>query len=92
MPQTDSNTIPQPFDNAEQAWFWYCQCQISKNCGESPQPRKTYTLRPCGLDDIYICVVRLSLAGILKKRHINTLIKYGDKLYPPDPRIEEEAE
>jgi hypothetical protein len=79
------------FKNAEEAWFWYCRHQALKE-GSSYRPQIPRLSRPCSLSDIYVCVVKLSLCGILKKRHVNTLVKFGRRLSPPDHRLDEEVE
>ena len=50
----------EPFDSAEEAWFWYCRCeQMGTN---RPLNSKTTVARPCETSDIF-----LTLKGLFRK-------------------------
>lgn len=76
------------FDCAEDAWFWYCKYE--KRTPYKSNNSNDVVIRPCVVDDIYLCVVKLYLAKKISERHIKTLVKYGRMLCPPDVRIKDE--
>jgi hypothetical protein len=91
IPESDAvaeGPIAIPFSDAEEAWFWYCKYEERSVFRSSNSNRETP--RPCQLDDIYICVVRLALDGKISRRHVATLVKYGRKQRPPDFRVKDE--
>lgn len=77
------------FDCAEDAWFWYCKYE--KRTPYKSNNSNNVVIRPCVLDDIYLCVEKLFFAKKIGGRHVKTLIKYGRMLCPPDIRVEDEA-
>ncbi len=77
------------FDCAEDAWFWYCKYE--KRTPYKSNNSNSVVIRPCVIDDIYLCVVKLYLAKKISERHIKTLVKYGRMLCPPDARVKDEA-
>ncbi|MFO1129307.1 MAG: hypothetical protein U1E66_12845 [Rhodospirillales bacterium] len=79
-----------PFDNAEQAWFWFVRCQMVRRDG-ARFPATGSLHRPCDPDDIYVAVVALQRRAILHANHLSTLGRYGVRGNPPDPRCREEA-
>ena len=75
----------QPFESAEEAWFWFCRCeQIGY-----PRPRNNTSnvVRPCETSDIFITLKNLFKTGILKSAHIKVLTKYGFEQVPPHPHF-----
>ncbi|MCW9034758.1 MAG: hypothetical protein OQJ97_11115 [Rhodospirillales bacterium] len=82
-----------PFHNAEEAWFWFSRCQNLRNEGARFGEGTKQRTRPCDPDDVYREVQRLKRKGILHKRHLSVLGKFGKLETPPDPRhYEEEPE
>ncbi len=79
------------FNNAEEIWFWFCRSQKARQELSRFEKNSYSPIRPCSPDDILQIVLQLNLAGILQKRHINTLTKYGNLYYIPDYRIKEES-
>jgi len=79
----------QPFDSAEEAWFWYCRCE------QIGRPRPVYddtpTVRPCETSDIFITLKNLWKAGILRAAHIKVLSKYGYAQTPPHPHFGDDS-
>ncbi len=78
------------FNSAEEAWFWYCKYE-KKSPYKLNNSNKSI-LRPCVVDDIYLCVVKLYLAKKIRECHLKTLIKFGRKFCPPDSRLQEEEQ
>jgi hypothetical protein len=79
-----------PFENAEQAWFWFVRCQMVRRDG-ARLPSSGNMRRPCDPDDIYVAVLALQRRAVLHGSHLNTLGRYGVRGRPPDPRCREEA-
>ncbi len=78
------------FENAEEAWFWYCR--YDERNGFKLNNSSNRIIRVCNLDDIYLVVSKLYLAKKISERHLKTLIKYGRMQIVPDERIEEEKD
>ena len=75
----------EPFDSAEEAWFWYCRCEQME--GSRPSHSKLTKMRPCETSDIFIVLKRLFREGILKPSHLKVLSKYGYAQVPPHPHF-----
>ena len=68
------------FENAEEAWMWFCFCEsLPKSFKRSG---KTATW-PCETSDIAIVVKRLLQQKILTQEHLKILSLYGLKQIPP---------
>ena len=79
----------QPFESAEEAWFWYCRCeQIGY-----PRPVKSNSTmaRPCETSDIFITLKNLFKTGVLRAAHIKVLSKYGYSQTPPHPHFGDDS-
>ncbi len=79
-----------PFLDAEEAWFWFSRCQNLRALGGCTQGDAPQFVRPCEPDDVYRIVRKLERKGLLHKRHIRVLGKFGSLETPPDPRSHEE--
>ena len=79
----------QPFDSAEEAWFWYCRCEQM----EYPRPSNNNTMmtRPCETSDIFITLKKLFRSGVLRAAHIKVLSKYGYSQIPPHPHFGDDS-
>jgi hypothetical protein len=73
-----------PFDTAQEAWFWYAQCQIARNDGVRFRAGRG-EIRPCEPDDIYRAVNGLVRRRVLDSGHVTVLGRFGRRLSPPDP-------
>jgi hypothetical protein len=73
------------FASAEEAWFWYCRYE--NHTPYKANSSNAVVIRPCVIDDVYVCAVKLYLARKIGERHIKTLVKYGRAQMPPDMRI-----
>ena len=75
----------EPFDSAEEAWFWYCLCEQQGanrgHCGDSN------VCRPCETSDIFVAVKSLLRGGVLRPAHVKVLSKYGYCQVPPHPHF-----
>lgn len=77
--------MAEPFDCAEDAWLWYCRCQIARLDGVRFSAGLAEVPRPCDPDDIYRVVDRLYRARMLEAAHLMVLGVFGRRLVSPDP-------
>ena len=68
------------FDNAEDAWMWFCFCETTP---KSFKRDKSNVAWPCETSDIAIVVKRLLQQKILTAAHLKILELYGLKQIPP---------
>lgn len=73
------------FESAEEAWFWYCRYE--KHTPFKARNSNALVPRPCAVDDVYVCALKLYLARKISERHVKTLVKYGRAQVPPDARV-----
>lgn len=86
------NQDGEPFDTAEQAWFWFCLCQIGRNEGARFAAGLAAVPRACDPDDIYRAVLAQVRAGRLGPGHLRVLEVHGLRQCPPgraDPPFEQ---
>lgn len=79
-----------PFNNAEEAWFWYVRCQRLRDMGATLRDRTVTSARPCDPDDLYRAVITLARTGRIGRSHLGVLRRFGIEDRPPDPRCSEE--
>lgn len=91
VPRPASQAPTQPFDDAEQAWFWFARCQRARRDGAAFRDPAAAFQRPCDPDDIYRVVVALRRRGRLDGMHLTVLARFGVADRPPDPRRGDEA-
>jgi hypothetical protein len=75
----------EPFRSAEEAWFWYTQCQLARIDGARSVASAGAASRPCDPDDIYRAVDALYRRRRIDRNHIGILGRYGLRLCPPNP-------
>jgi len=80
--QDDNQLVP--FDNAEQAWFWFIQAQEARNQGARFSAGLGTSPRPCEPADVLNILNRLHRSRRLSMEHILVLRHYGKRLMPPD--------
>lgn len=89
-----SRAVPEyptaPFENAEEAWFWFVRSQKLRDQGARMGDRSVSMVRPCDPDDLYRAVVMLAKGGRIGAAHIGVLSRFGLEDRPPDPRCREE--
>ncbi len=75
-----------PFNDTEEAWFWFCRYQAMRDEAGSFCRKSSFSTiqRPCDLDDIIRVVLKLRLAGHITQRHVDILIEYGSRFTTPD--------
>lgn len=79
----------QPFDSAEEAWFWYCRCEQIGH--PRPLNNNVAMARPCETSDIFITLKNLFKTGVLRAAHIKVLSKYGYSQTPPHPHFGDDS-
>lgn len=74
-----------PFENAEEAWFWFIQAMQARAEGARFTQGLALYPRPCEPIDILKLVERLHRQRRLLMDHVLVLRHYGTRLLPPDP-------
>ncbi len=83
-PTTDNKT--QPFECAEEAWFWFILAQDAKNDGARVTAGAGLIPRPCEPADIFNVLNQLHRGRRLLMEHLLVLRHYGRRQMAPDPR------
>ena len=78
------NAVGEPFDDMEQAWFWFIAANEAKNSGARITAGQGLTQRPCEPNDIMAITERLFRNRILTIDHFRVLKHYGDRGFAPD--------
>ena len=90
-PRPQADIVREPFDSAEEAWFWFVQAQQARNDGARFTLGAGAIPRPCEPCDILKIVDRLYRNRRLVMDHLLVLRHYGVRMLPPDPRRSKEA-
>lgn len=80
-----------PFENVEEAWFWFVSAQQAKNEGARITAGQSLYPRPCEPIDILKTVERLYRQRRLTMDHLRVLKHYGQRSYAPDVRRSRES-
>ena len=75
----------EPFQNAEQLWFWFLYSKSVQN--NYSHGRATSTRRPCELIDVETLITKLYLCGKLNDEHLSVMKKFGDRRRAPHQYI-----
>lgn len=86
IPKPQSEQATEPFDSAEQAWFWFIQAQQARNDGARTAAGLGRQARPCEPLDILRVLDRLYRHRRLLMDHMLVLRHYGRRQLAPDPR------
>lgn len=86
FPKPTSDVKTEPFNSAEEAWFWFLAAQAARNDGARVSAGAGLVARPCIPDDIYNVLNRLHRDRRLLMEHLLVLRHYGRRQMPPDPR------
>jgi hypothetical protein len=73
-----------PFDNGEEAWFWFISAQQAKNEGARVVANMGKEIRPCEPIDIFKILDRLYRNRVLTMHHFKVLRHYGRRGFAPD--------
>lgn len=77
------------FLSAEEAWFWFTRCQVSRWDGVRIDGAAKQE-RPCGPDDIYRWACELYRARAIGPAHLEIMAEYGFLERAPDPHLDSE--
>ena len=80
-----------PFENTQDAWFWFIQAQKARSEGARIAAGQALYPRPCEPIDIFKVIDRLYRQRRLDMNHFNVLRHYGVRGFAPDPRRVKEA-
>lgn len=87
----ENEQIGEPFNNAEEAWFWFIKAQQARNEGARIQAGLSLTQRPCEPADILKILDRLYRNRMVLRDHLLVLRYYGRLQMAPDPHRVKEA-
>ncbi len=87
--QAENETVP--FENVEEAWFWFIKAQEARNDGARFVAGQGLYPRPCEPIDILKALDRLYRNRRLLRDHLLVLRHYGRRQMPPDERRVKEA-
>jgi hypothetical protein len=73
-----------PFNNAEEAWFWFMQATQAKESGARIRANQGLYKRPCEPTDIFKILERLHRHRRLTMHHFRILRHYGLRMVAPD--------
>ena len=74
----------EPFESAEEAWFWFIQANEAKNQGVRMRHGMALIPRPCEPNDIMTVITRLHRTRRLTMHHLRVLKHYGLRMMPPE--------
>lgn len=90
-PRTTNQTQTVPFENAEEAWFWFIAAQQARLDGAKFIAGQALVQRPCEPLDILKILDRLYRNRRLLRDHLLVLRHYGRRHMAPDPYRVKEA-
>lgn len=90
-PERSEQDAAVPFDDAEEAWFWFIQAQQARVDGARFTAGMGLYPRPCEPADILNVLNRLHRNRMLLMDHLMVLRHYGRRQMRPDPRRPKEA-
>lgn len=73
----------EPFDNAEQVWFWFCGCMVARSDGLRGRENYSRTRRAVEVADIYRIIKRMKYHHEISNRELRTMLNWGHKGCPP---------
>ena len=87
MPVSDLSLPPvaeEPFNNAEEAWFWFMSWRLIVEDGGTPGHEGRG--RPCMPLDMLACLRRLVKPGRLTRAQLQVMARFGRRLEAPPGR------
>lgn len=76
-------TMGEPFNNAEEAWFWFCSCLIVRGDGLRSKSDYCGSERPCEISDIHLIIKKLKRNRLISNRHLRVMVRWGQFQVPP---------
>lgn len=69
--------IYEPFNNAEEVWFWFCCSILARGDGLRSKSDYPGKLRSCEISDIYRIIKQMRLHNEISNRHLRVMSKWG---------------
>lgn len=85
VPRSVAASDVEPFETAEEAWFWTLQCRIAQLEGARVGAGRGQVARPCEPLDVLAAVDRLYRRRRLLYQHLEVLADFGRRHLAPDP-------
>ena len=73
----------EPFDNAEEVWFWFCASIITRGDGLRSKSNYKGKKRLCEIGDISQIIKKMKSCGDVSNRHLRVMYNWGGELNPP---------
>lgn len=73
----------EPFENAEEVWFWFCSSMIARSDGWRSPGDYGGKVRCCETNDIQKVIKRMKAMHQISNRHLRVMLKWGEMLCPP---------
>ena len=73
----------EPFDNAEEVWFWFCNIIECSAGGLRSRTDFPGNMRPCEIGDIYMILKQMHFKDHISNRHLRVLSCWGKYQIPP---------
>lgn len=86
MTQVMPHEHKEPFQNAEQLWFWFLYSKSVRN-NNFLRANAHPTRRPCEILDVETLITKLYLAGKLTQEQLLIMKKFGDRRRAPHQHI-----
>jgi hypothetical protein len=81
----------EPFNSAEEAWFWTMAALVARRDGARIVSGAGAVQRPCEPDDVVRCLDRLYRQRRIDLQHARILRIWGERGCAPDPRAPREG-
>ena len=86
LPPSRTGQAPQPFNSAEEAWFWTMAALVARRDGARYTARQGRVQRPCEPDDVVKCLDTLYRQRRIELLHARILRVWGERQCAPNPR------
>lgn len=73
----------EPFENAEEVWFWFCASQLARGDGLRSRSNYCGKIRACETSDIQRIIKRMKLDHCISNRHLRVMFRWGCEMQPP---------
>lgn len=73
----------EPFENAEEVWFWFCSSIVAKNDGWRVRGDYKGKEHCCEISDIYRIIKKMKLQSLITNRHLRVMVEWGKQSISP---------
>lgn len=67
----------EPFENAEEVWFWFCNSVTARGDGLRAKGDYLGHIRICEISDIYKIIKKMKSGHYISNRHLRIMSKWG---------------